>query len=45
MKEEERKETKRIERIESNARVAEDRGRSKKIEEGRRQSKREKGEG
>jgi hypothetical protein len=45
IKEEERKDTKRIERIESNARVTEGRGRSKEIEEGRRQSRREKREG
>jgi hypothetical protein len=44
MTEEERKEMKLIERIESNTRVTEGRRRSKEIEEGRRQSIREKGE-
>jgi hypothetical protein len=39
--EEERKETKRIEQIESNVRVTKGGGRSKEIEEGRRQSRSE----
>jgi hypothetical protein len=44
MKEEERKETKRIEQIESNVRVTEGGRRSKETKEGRRQSRSEEGE-
>jgi hypothetical protein len=42
--EEERKESKQIEQIESNVRVTEARGRSKEIEEGRRQSRGQEGQ-
>jgi hypothetical protein len=42
--EEERKEAKRIEQIESNVRAIEDGGRPKEIEEGRRQSRSDEGE-